>query len=237
MKKVIFGILLLAAAVFIILSACGVEISVISGLSLAELVLTALLLALTVCITIDRAWEVIPYPLMIVFFFLEDNIGNWLGKPENFVNNWLIFLCAVIASIGISLIAAPIRKKRRKKNRLKHKVYVSSSAGQSNDNGVKMGSETKYIDCTTFEHYYYKVKMGEGILYFENIESYTGGGSLNVDCKMGNMKIFVPNGWHIKTDINNRIGNVSLPNFIFRDGPELMISGECMLGEIEIDYV
>ncbi len=226
MKKVIFGILLLLAAVFIILSATGVDLGFISFISVTDLVLSAIFLAFVICMIIGGPYGLIPFALMLWFFLLESSIAEWVGMPgQDVISNWLVFGCAVLATVGISLICGGSKQKG---------VYWFK--GKKNSNKTFASDEIRYIDCNSFTNYYYKVDMGNGTVYFENPESYKGGGRLEVECRMGNLDIYIPNGWRIVPDIQNSMGNVDYPRTSNANGPAVHLIGKCKMGNISIHY-
>lgn len=230
MKKVMMGVLLLVTVACIILSALGVSISAISGFSVLDIMLSVILLGMVVTSVMKGHYELIPFPFMIMFFFLEDDIARLIGRSnENILNNWLVFGCAILTSIAIEMIFSPVKKKRR------HNKGSSFAIG--GDDGVKFGSQTKYIDCNAFKYYYYKVRMGDSSIYFTNAEQYEGDGELCIDCSLGNIEVHVPQNWNIDCNIHASMANVESPDPIgCQDAPTLRITGEAKMGNVEIIY-
>ena len=219
MKKIIFGLLLVLAAVCILLSALGVEIGVVGTLSYVEILLTAILIGFAVLSLTNHSWMLFPFFPMLIFFFLEDNIAEWLGRGgENLISNWLVFGCVCIISVGIGFISSAVRKRK----------YFAVTSNAKRDR-VSCGSESRYIDCATFSKFEYSVKMGDGHIYFKNSESYTGDGILEIHCSMGNLAVHVPTGWNIDCDVSTNLGALSLPNINYPDGPKLKITGKISL--------
>ncbi len=226
MKRTIIGILLIIAALCIVLSAAGIPLGFIGELSIVDIILSTVCLAIIVNIVIDGHYGAIPFPLAIMFVFLEDDIARISGRTdENLVSNWLVFACAIMMAIGISFITSPFKFK---------KICSSKSSDEYN---CKFGSESKYLNCENFSKFWYSVKMGDSSIYFENIEQYKGDGVLSVSVKMGNLCIYVPSSWNLHADIQNKFGNLDIPENIDTDGPVLKIVGENKMGNIEIKRV
>ena len=238
MKKIVWGILLLAAAVVLLLMELGVGFgSVIAGFSVMDIVLSAVLLAIAINFCIDRNWDALPFVFAVMFCVLESDIARLLGRAdENLVNNWVIFICALASSIGISLLISPFKKHKRK-HKKKGKEF-SFSFNSEDEDGVKMSSASKYFDCATHSRFFYRVHMGDGNLYFTNTENVQGDLYLTVYCHMGNMDIYVPHQWRIQNNVHAKLGVVSEPdNTMAGNGPLLVIDGENKMGNIDIHYI
>lgn len=241
MKKIVWGVLLIAVAVLVILNAAGVELGVIGGIAFNRLLLSAVLLAVTICLAIDGAFWFTPFPLAAIFCVLEKDIARWIGsESSNIISNWMVFGCAALMALGISFITSPIKRMRRK---AKKKIAAGIGAtcyddksGKSSSSSACFSSETKFIDCKSFNNYYYYIKMGSGTVFFENADAYTGGGTLTLECSMGNIDVIVPSDWKIETDIKTSMGSTTIPADINRQGPVLYINGTNKMGSIDIKY-
>lgn len=226
MKKIYWGLVLIAAAVLILLSCMGVNLGFIGLLPVTDILLAVLLLSFSVGAIVRRNIWFIPFPLAFVFMLFEKEIAQYRGmEDENFVSNWLVLLCALLISIGLSLIFKPFCKHGGKT------VFICDDS-----KGTRFGSETKYIDCTNFENYFYSVNMGDGNVYFENVENYKGNGTLSLKCRMGNINVFVPSAWCVKSDIVTNMGQTTVQNGGTPDGPVLNITGTNKMGNIDIKY-
>lgn len=232
MKKVIWGMLLIVAAVCILLCSLNADLGVIGSLPTFFIIVTAVSVAVLISLCIDRSWKNLPFLAAFWFLLTEKDIAALLGREDsNLINNWLVVGCAVLLSIGISLILSPIKRAKKKRNNSHFHVYIGNEHSKS-----RFSSESRYIDCKTFKNYWYEVKMGDGSIYFVNPEQYTGNGILEVSCKMGNIEINVPAGWNIQNDVECKLGSVSMPDCIAADGPMLTVCGFCKLGNINIRY-
>ena len=231
MKKVVYGIMLIAIAICIVLSAMGVGLGFISQLSVVDIILSIALLIFAFNLILDRAYPAIPFPIMIMFFFLEDDIARFMGRTdENLISNWLVLLCTVLVSMGISLIYYPVKKKQIK-------TFCAEKKGNWGKEGNKtmFSSDVKYVDCANFNEQYYHVNMGNLDVQFTNTEEFKGG-LLRLSCNMGNINVYVPRGWNIKTEIDNHLGNVDIPSKEYQDGPILNIEAQNSMGNIEIIF-
>lgn len=228
MKKLFWGIILILAAALIILSCAGINLGFIGILPITDILLSAVLLAIGVNAICEKNYWLTPYPLALIFFLFEKEIAIYCGKADtNIISNWLVLLCAVIFSVGISLIFSGFGHR-------KHRVFNFKLNDKGH--GAPLGAETKYIDAGALDNFWYKVNMGSGELFFTNTENYKGGGTLNVECNMGNLEINVPSGWHLLTDIETSLGNTEIPGIGTPDGPQITVKGRNHMGNLEIHF-
>lgn len=247
MKKFVWGVLLLAAAVLLLMMELGVGLGAVDGIygfSVMDIFLTAVLLAIGINCCIDRNWEILPFVFAVLFCVLEADLARLVGSASsNLMNNGVVFLCAVIASIGISLLTSPFQKRKRKEKDQSEKgkfefVWNSKGKYDNDENCVKMSSATKYFDCTSDTSFRFDVRMGDGNLYFTNTENVQGTLYLEVSCYMGNMDVYVPHAWRIENRVHTKLGSTSEPdNGMAGGGPLLVIEGENKMGNIDIHYV
>lgn len=232
MKKglIWWGVALIAVAVLLILNTVFTFMGMFDSFPVVSIILGAACLGWIVAAIARGPVAFIYYPIAFIFMLFEKNIAQLCNITdgtgaimENFVSNWLVFLCATLLCIGTGFLTRSCKHRKFKKN-IKHGERVQSS---------KFSSSTKYIDCTTFSSETIEVNMGACEVYFENADSYAGGGNLNIDVNMGSLRIHIPAGWHITAIIENNFGNVRIPVGAV-DGKEININGDCNMGNIEV---
>ena len=215
MKKIIYGVLLIAAAVLIILASLDMPLGFIGTVPVIDIALSALLVIFCIrAVTLRKYWRIPFYPA-IIFMLLEEEIAGYLGRDDgNIISNWTVLLCAVLLAAGIGFITSHI-----------HDSF-----------SVKLSAQTRYIDGGTFTKEHIKVSLGSAEVHFENAESYKGDGVLDIDCSLGNLEIFVPSSWRLETDIKVDMGNVDVSAAAGGTvgGPLLTIKGTCDKGNVVI---
>ena len=227
MRRILWGTLLLAGAILIILSSLNVELGFIGLLSVSDLILGAIIIAIGACFAYDRMWSALPFVAAVLFFIFESEIAESIGKESgNILNNWVVIVCAVLASIGISFITSPVKEKKFKKKE-EYGKYTSST---------RFANDVKYFDCANFNNYYYKLSMSNGEISFENTDKYSGNGNLTVNCKMSNLVINVPSNWCVESKIVNKLGEVTIPMSANPSGPRLILDGETNMSTVEVRY-
>lgn len=233
LKRIYWGLVFVAAAVFIILKMMGVNLGFVATLPVTDVVLAVLVLSVAVVSAVKLNLWAIPFELAVVFMLFENEIAaaTGLGSDGNIINNWLLLLCALLLSIGISLLFRPFirlnpfRDKFGNKLNDKHAHHLHEHT---------FGSTEKYIDCAVFENEYYMSRLGECDIYFQNIDSYKGNGRLCVDNRMGEMTIHVPSAWNVVIEIDSSMGELNLPKTNNPDGLLLTVTGTNRMGEMSI---
>lgn len=227
-SKIFWGLGFILAAVLILLNALGVIspfFDFVGGVSAAAIIFGLLLVSLIISEIVKLRFSLIPYFLAFLFMTFEKNIAVIAGLGNtDIVNNWLVFGCAVLVSIGVSIIIPDsIRLRRRFK--------------LTKDTKASFGSTVRYIDCNDFVEEFAYNRMGEYVIHFKNTESFASGATLTVKNNMGQTVVNVPSEWNAAVDIANSLGSVTQKGTGNPEGPTLIINGENSLGEVLIKYV
>ena len=219
-RNIVIGLALILVAGLIFLDALGVlsPVSAVVGeISLISLLLGGLLLVFCIWRIAKLSFPPVIVALALLFLVFEKNVAFLCGlSEENIINDWILLLVSVIFAIGLKLILP----KRQKKE------YSS-----------KLGESTVYLDSTKKQHFV-KNSLGECKVYFENVDAYEGGSTLNISNKLGETTILVPSGWHVVSKVKNSLGEYNLPRDPSPEGaPVLYIVGSNKLGETRVIYI
>ncbi|MBQ7779311.1 MAG: hypothetical protein IJ404_02350 [Clostridia bacterium] len=225
-NRLVFGLLFIACAVCIILDAVGVSLGFLSGIPAWVLILTVINLIWLFDAFIKLKLSMVFLPIAFIFMLLEKYIAGWCGlSKSNIINNWLVFLCALLLCIGAKLIT-PKRKFTK---------YFSKAANHKTSRGT---ASTIYVDCAAEEDTVtIKNDLGACNVYFSNVESYKGGVVLDVHNELGAMTINVPKEWNIVTNIKNELGAVTASEEQGTTDKTLFINGKNELGAVNIKRV
>ncbi|MBQ8383120.1 MAG: hypothetical protein IJX47_07955 [Clostridia bacterium] len=220
--KITVALFCILFAVFGLLEAVGVTPpveSVVGELSFWRIVCALFLVALVIKYLCQLRVCKTLFCLSLLFMTVESNIAYLCGATsENLINNWLLLLYTILICIGLSLIL-PKRK---------GKWTVSTDHHENS-----LGSRTIYIDCTTFTDRYVENNLGSTVIHFENADTYTGGGFLNVENNLGSTVVKVPESWTVDCQIENNLGSVQ-NRAHGGEGPTLTVRGENNLGSTVI---
>ncbi|MBO5039864.1 MAG: hypothetical protein J6L23_01835 [Clostridia bacterium] len=222
-NRLAFGLLFIACAVLIILDAVGFSLGFLSGIPAWVLILTALNLVWLIDLIVKLKISEVFIPIAFIFMLLEKYIAGWCGLGKsNIINNWLVFLCALLLMIGAKLIT-PKRRFGKRFSKIKHNHTSPGTAS------------TVYVDCETEdETVTVKNELGACNVYFSNVESYKGGMVLEVYNELGAMTIHVPKEWNIVTNIKNELGAVSASEEEGTTDKTIFINGKNELGSVRI---
>lgn len=225
-NRLAFGLLFIACAVLIILDAVGFSLGFLSGIPAWVLILTALNLVWLIDLIVKLKISEVFIPIAFIFMLLEKYIAGWCGLGKsNIINNWLVFLCALLLMIGAKLITP--------KNRFKKQF---SKAG--NHKTSRGTASTIYIDCAAEEDTVtVRNELSACNVYFSNVESYKGGMTLLVHNELGAMNINVPSEWNVVTNIVNELGALTNPEGNECTGKTIFITGQNELGAVNIKRV
>lgn len=223
MKKKLWGIAILTFVICLLLSSLGIDLT-IAGVGIVDIVIACITVLICCGLIADGNVSAFPLPLAVGFLIVEDSVAVLVGRAgEDLISNGLVIVCAVLLCIAVSFLEPSSEGKYRR------------AGGPAFT--VKFGEDSRYIDCADFGHFWYRVKCSDGNIFFENVELYKGGGTLNVMCKLSEVTVNVPSGWKIRCDVENKLGECSVPQQICSDGPEIHIVGQVKLGSLNIVYV
>lgn len=219
-NRIVSGLLLIFCAIFIILDAVGISLRFLTGIPAWVLILTVINLIWIIDEIVKRKFSEIFLPIAFIFMLLEKYIARWCGiENENFINNGLVFLAAILLMLGTKCLTPKKRFTFTNKN----------SRGSAS---------TIYVDCASDEDTVtVKNELGSCNIYFSNVESYNGNKTLHVHNELGSMTINVPSELRIITSISNELGSVSEPDDKGSGDKLIRITGSNELGALRITRV
>ena len=228
--KVVLGLILIICAVLLILEALGVILpvtSVVGEIGFWQAVGGILLVSGIVSLISEGEFYGIFVLLGFLFMVFERNIAYICGiDGDDIINNWLVFGCSLLLTAGFMFLI-PSRKKREK-----HKSTVKVN---------QMSGSEIYIDCAEFgsteKEYTLNNKFGAIEVHFENVESYNGGGTLNIDSSFGAIEIQVPDNWKIDdNELVVMLGSLEIDDSEHAsNGPTLKLKGRVSFGAVEVE--
>lgn len=227
MVRIFWGVLMIALAVVLILSAVGVGFGLPAGISAGEIILGLLCLSWAVRLCTGRRFTELPLPLIGMVMIFESEIATALNVESGDLAPWWLFvLVAILLSWGLKLLFP--RKRRRW-------FRMNANGNSLHKESTFSGSAVHYFDCS--EHFEGSVEnnMGSSSVYFTNQELYAGGSTLRVENNLGSLIVHVPGDWCVTTSIDNSLGAIKIDADLEGTGSKLLtIVGENNLGSIVI---
>ena len=236
----LIGIFFVLAAFLLIFEAVGGSFGItwLDKAPLFRLLLAATLTIWALVKLFSGRFAAVFFPLAFAFMFIEDWIASVCKlENENIVNNGLLLLCALLLTIGFSILTSDWKLIHIRKNDTPNHAYSLGSQGIYSTDGGKytFGDYTKYIDSATFVEVSVSNSFGETGIYFENVDAYVGGGTLYVTNSFGELNVHVPSTWNISLNPTNTFGTINAPH---RDhvenAPTITICATNSFGDINI---
>lgn len=221
--RILAGLLLIALAVFLILGALGIGIKLPANIQVWQWIVGIGLLF--VLIESIKKLEFVSMFLMLGFevMVFEPQLGLLFGlKDANWISNWLIFFVSLLVGIGFSMI-------------FKGGAFFAVKVKKNT-----LGSTVKYIDCTDFKKERVENKMGELEVRFENACVLTNNATLEVENKLGETVVYVPEYWNVRVNMVNLLGEIELDDtfknkkYDAKTDPFLTLKVNNKLGEVQI---
>lgn len=232
----IWGVMLIAAAAFIILSKTGY----VDDVGAVKIVFTVIFAGVAISNLINIEFFGTFLPIGIIFYMYKDRMGM-----EN-VSGWIILLIVILVSIGFSMIFNTFKKKRNcyfgnnqtyytNHDNVEQEVIDGIEEGDLNIES-KFASSIKYIKKSNFTYARIKNSFGSCDVHFEGSSIVNGQAGIDIDNSFGEMKLFIPREWRIKNQTTAAAGAVEEvnPAVAGEDAPILVINGGTHFGAVKI---
>lgn len=201
-KKVFWGVILILAAVYLIVS----RIFPLPEIGLWSIILTIAFVAMI----INGIRELNFYEILFGIALLLWHYDEFLGIEE--LTPWPIMGAALLASIGLSMIF-----KRKKK--MSWSIGGSeTSFGQTSESSCdgehirvenNFSSTIKYINSENFCSAELENNFGTLTVYFDNAVIQRGSAYVSVDDNFGTMNLYIPKEWRVVNDLSHSFGSVN----------------------------
>lgn len=237
-SSVMWGILLIAAAAFIVLSAFGFMhdvgvVSIIFTIVFAGIIISNI-----------PAWNFwgIFLPLAGICIIYSDAWGIQKLSP------WPLVLIAVLLSVGFSLIFKTGSRNRSyngnaAQNNASYAGYRTEYINQGVNNIVncstRFSSAVKHISMNNFERANINLSFGNMDVYFDGCNIPSGHAIIDINGKFGNLVLYIPSGWKVDVQTGTMAGRVkecNRPN-VSANSPVVTLNGVMQFGSVEIQYI
>lgn len=241
-KNILWGILFLAGAAFIVFTATGV----IEHVDVLKIVFSVIFAGIIISSIPEMNFWGILFPLSFICIMFDKEWGIEELTP------WPVIGIALLGSIGLSLIFSPVKKKL---NQNKHCHYhKNDGSGRDHfdneeviidDNGdvirceTKFAGETKYIKSENLRAVEIINKFGGTNLYFDGCKVPSGQATIDLDCSCGGVELYFPKNWKVIRQVSYSFGAVEEKNFpdITPDSPEIYLTGSVNFSGVDIKYI
>lgn len=248
----VVGLLLVAAAAYLILSALGVEIPVLANLNISIFQCCALLFCVSCLVhgITEMDWGSVMFGGFLGYYFLAQIIS----LPH--IPIWTAIFAAILLSAGFEKLFHKRGKFRFRgadgvereyddfaefKRAMKNETVVNSEADMSVsvddylENRVITSTLNKYVVSRGFRGGEVEVVFGCANLYFDRVKMAEEAAMLHCTVTFGTLNVYVPEDWAVCDRTSRYFSSKNDPGLVAREGaPMLYIDGECILGRINI---
>lgn len=236
-----WGIFLILAAVLIVAGQFGS----FGEIGFWSILATIALVALIIRNLARLSFPGILIPASLLYMIYQEPLHLMYISP------WLLILAAILASTGLSMLFRKRPKPVQYYNSYTHieegsnvnppeaQVYESG-----NDNNpyakVSFGAVTKYLHADNLQGGQFYTSFGSMEVYFDGVQVNPQGAALFLDCSFGAIKLYVPKHWRVLDEMNATLGGVDNDTFLATtspDSPEVHLTGNVLLGAIEVQYI
>ncbi|NLC54725.1 MAG: hypothetical protein GX769_02470 [Erysipelothrix sp.] len=100
---------------------------------------------------------------------------------------------------------------------------------------VNMGESSRYISTTNLKEADLKCNLGSLSAYFIGSQIQNDI-NINVDCRFGNIDLYLPRDWHIQDNIGVSLGNVDIKQNRPKSDYTVYLNGSVNLGNIDVYF-
>jgi len=247
-KKVFWGVLLIALAVFIILNQLGI-INIVVGTM--HMVLGIIFFVLFV-----KSLSVLNFPgifitLAVLWMLFDEYIIDYD------VSELLVAVAAILLAVGFSLLFPKAGKKSMENFFGFHCIKDDEWADYEDKNKTgkyqkvkneerdgyvycsnKMGGAAKYINCQNLKYASINNSFGELQVYFDNAIIDGESAEINVDASFGELQLYLPAEWVVINQIDSFAASVNEHSRNKIAGEKrVILTGSVSFGEVKIIYV
>lgn len=234
-KSVIWGILLILLALYVVVNKLGLFID----LPVVSILLSVLFLYFIYDGIVKRNFFEIFIPMALIACMFDDQISYVIGDAFYRLTPWTLLFVAVLISIGCDMIF-----KKKDNYSIPQKEFRGTFVEDVSDNGfVKIDSAfdgaTRYVNSPCFERAQIHNTFGKNTVYFDNAIMKNGNALIEVENSFGQTVLYIPKTWRADIVRDCSFGDVKIygSGNADMDAPYVKIRAEVAFGDVEIYFV
>lgn len=100
----------------------------------------------------------------------------------------------------------------------------------------RFSNSTRFIKSKNLEKAFFDNEFGSLTIYLDQVDLSEDGAEIEVYCRFGNIRLFVPHYFYIDNQISNDLGSVSMPYNTAKDNGynSIVLKGNVTLGDIKV---
>lgn len=227
-EKIFWGLFLIIAGMFLIISKLGY----LEGINSFSILATMFFVILIIKSIIKVNFYGILFPLAFIAIIYDDQLGITSITP------WTVLLAALLGSIGLSLIFG------------KKTFWISSGCcghkyskiDIEDDGHIKLdtnfGGTSKYIKTDIFEEGFFECNFGTQKIYFDKAEMKNESATINIEVNFSGVELYIPKTWRVVNNAKVIFGGITEKNRCNEITTNtLIINGEVNFSGVNIYYI
>lgn len=207
-KNYFWGIFLMLAAVYLIISRLGF----LPAVGVFTLIATIFCIAAFVHSLLHLNFGGLLFPLAFIGILYDKQLGITAITP------WTILLAALLGTIGLDLIFSRAKFKRNWKKKQFEKSITEKNEPFDNGENIEgeniymkssFGSLLRYVTSDNLRYAELEANCSGVKIYFDNAKVPSGNATLNIDVNFSGVELFVPSDWKIINHLSSSFGGVS----------------------------
>jgi predicted membrane protein len=232
MKKesVFWGVLLILAGIFLIISKLGY----FPHMNVFSLLLTVFLVVVIGKSLLRLNFQGILFPIAFICIIYDKQLGITAITP------WTVLIAALLGSIGLSMIFHKHIKWIHHGH--KHEDYkfekIDIEDGSNVGFKTSFGASVKYINTDSFEQADFNCSFGAMKVYFDNAIMSNENAIVRINASFSGIELYIPKTWNVENKTNVFLGDVSEKNRNNQTTTNtLTLIGDVSFSGVEIIYI
>lgn len=249
-KNIFWGLFLLLAAVFLVVSRLGF----LEGFGVVSILFAIFWVAILIEGVIRLSFGKILFSLAFLSIIFDEQLGIEAITP------WVVLAAALLGTIGLNMIFK--RKKHYSYDGDWNKHYGDKIVDVEIDteadadmydeakrqaNGLSgnkiffrtnFGSAVKYVNSDNFEFAALECSFGAMKVFFDNATIQNGNATIELDVSFGGVELYLPKHWSVVNQTDTAFGGVDEKNHNSTNGsPVVTLTGDVNFAGVTIIYV
>lgn len=232
-KRIIFGIILIAGAVLLLLG----NMQLLNGIRVSTIIFTVLFAATFFESLFRRSIPGVLFSIAFLAIVYSKPLGIESLTP------WPVLGAAFLASAGLSLIYHP-KRRYQAHNEWSAKEWEDfyDTDDIIDDNNIKFtttfGNSIKYVTSTNFKSAQIECDFGNMKVYFDNAVILEQKAVIHLDISFSGIELFIPKGWTVIDHTERPFSGSRQINESQPDGSAtVLLTGDISFSEITLNYI
>lgn len=255
-KGILWGIVIIVAAVLFLLNGLGVFDSLNLSLSFTQIAWTIIFGVVLVNSIVDLSFIGMFLSASVIVHLYRDA----LQIPDT-LSSWTLIIAGTLIGVGLDIIFKNSKKQIKKKHHKKPKFNISYSFDDDDENESKQdsdddvvytnsysdnnvtiensfGERTDYISSQNFQSATLDNGFGNLTVYFDGTQITNGAAVISVDNGFGNTNLYLPASWKLNMKEDSGFGKVLVHGMPSneKDAPIIHINVDNGFGHVDIYF-